>query len=90
MATPIKDLGLYVRITFSELESVLRAANISRFETVKLRLNGSSKDADSIINHLTNARNLRKLVLRNSALTREQIERMKERGVELIDDVFLS
>ncbi|KAI8348954.1 hypothetical protein B0O80DRAFT_172878 [Mortierella sp. GBAus27b] len=83
-STMIKVLSLNVPMTPSDLESVLNSMSVSRLERIYLRADGYSSDqVDGLLNSLTNAHNLREVILSHSTLTQEQIQRMQKRGVKL-------
>jgi hypothetical protein len=83
-STSIKELQLSVEMTPSDLESVLNSMDLSRLETFRLRARKcSSDDMDRVLDCLTNAHNLRRVILSEHTPTQEQIQRMQTRGVQL-------
>ncbi|KAI8358971.1 hypothetical protein B0O80DRAFT_423971 [Mortierella sp. GBAus27b] len=84
-STSIKELVLYVTMTPSDMESVVNSMDVSRLEVIRLWADGySSSQVDRVLDCLTNAHNLREVVLDWYPPTQEQIQRMQQRGVTLL------
>ncbi|KAI8359030.1 hypothetical protein B0O80DRAFT_424019 [Mortierella sp. GBAus27b] len=82
--TSIKDLSLSVRMTPSDMESVLNSMDVTRLEVIRLKANAySSKEVDRVLDCLTIAHNLKTVVLSWYTPTQQQIQRMHKRGVAL-------
>ncbi|KAG0218771.1 hypothetical protein BGX31_011497 [Mortierella sp. GBA43] len=83
-STSIKDLWLHVRMAPSDMELVLKTADVSRLENIALRADGfSSSQVDRVLDCLTDARNLRWVGLHSYRPTLDQKARMQARGVDL-------
>ncbi|KAI8349610.1 hypothetical protein B0O80DRAFT_429020 [Mortierella sp. GBAus27b] len=82
-STSIENLYLWVHVTPSDMESVLKSMDMSRLRWITLWPEGySSNQVDCILDCLNNAHNLQKVWLYLYDRTQEQIQRMKVRGVE--------
>ncbi|KAI8348956.1 hypothetical protein B0O80DRAFT_429326 [Mortierella sp. GBAus27b] len=83
-STSIKELELGVEMTPSDLESMLNSMDLSRLEAINLRgREYSSYQMDRVLDCLTNAHNLGRVWLAYYSQTRQQIQRMGQRGVRL-------
>ncbi|KAG0221998.1 hypothetical protein B0O80DRAFT_259473 [Mortierella sp. GBAus27b] len=83
-STSIKTLSLFVQMTPSDLESMVKTADVSRLEEIELRASGYSEDqVDAVLDCLANAEKLQKVKLWSYGSTQGQIQRMQERGVSL-------
>ncbi|KAG0195694.1 hypothetical protein BGX31_005956, partial [Mortierella sp. GBA43] len=64
--TSIKDLSLSVRMTPSDMESVLNSMDVTRLEVIRLKANAySSKEVDRVLDCLTIAHNLKTVPTRS-------------------------
>ncbi|KAI8358990.1 hypothetical protein B0O80DRAFT_485021 [Mortierella sp. GBAus27b] len=83
-STSIKKLKLWLHMTLSDMESVLRAADVSRLEVIEPKANGYTDDeVDGVYDCLADAHCLRRVFLYSYYPTQEQKERMRKRGVKL-------
>jgi hypothetical protein len=84
-STSIKTLYLWFQMTPSDTESVLNSMDVSRLQEIYLTVDGySSEQVDGVLDCLTNAHNLQEVKLYSFTPTQEQMKRMQERGVELL------
>ncbi|KAI8348950.1 hypothetical protein B0O80DRAFT_461539 [Mortierella sp. GBAus27b] len=83
-STSMKSLDLYVRMTPTDMGSVLSSMEASRLEEMKLLPDQySTSQVDSLLDCLTNAHSLRRLYLDSYIPTQGQKKRMQARGVDL-------
>ncbi|KAI8358899.1 hypothetical protein B0O80DRAFT_519751 [Mortierella sp. GBAus27b] len=85
-STPIKKLELCVKMTPSDMESVINSMDVTRLEEIILwPQRYSSSEVDRVLDCLPNAHNLQKVKVKLYSYlpTQEQIQRMQERGVQL-------
>ncbi|KAG0221089.1 hypothetical protein BGX31_010197 [Mortierella sp. GBA43] len=83
-STSVKTLWLHIVMTYSQMVSVLKAADVSRLEKVRLWASTRSPaEVDGVLDCLEKANMLQKVVLDWYSPTQEQRERMKVRGVTI-------
>ncbi|KAF9930447.1 hypothetical protein BGZ65_005358 [Modicella reniformis] len=83
-STSLKHLNLLVTMTFDQILSVIKSADVSRLQRIEL----STKDFDStqvqaILDVIQHATELQNIVLHEVTPTEEQKEQMKAKGIEL-------
>jgi hypothetical protein len=87
-STAIESLGLKVEMTLEQILSLLRSADVSRLDYLRLWTKGFDSDqVDAILERLQHATKLKTLILSHAYITDEQKKRMRERRTSLYNSL---
>jgi len=83
-STSIKNLVLWIYVTFEEALSLIKSVDLPRIQSLYLSTKGlDAANVDSLLDCLQHAKQLRCIRLGSNAITNEQVQRMNAKGIQL-------